>query len=175
MIGSDVKSNNIQTIINIHPLAMYLTTAPWFSVVVPILQFILTASCNGIPPSSKWWLPEHGRAVRKNTRESKNGRMKLIQLHMYQGSPLFPILHDLSRTHHVHSVCCPWPPSHHPSSLTAVPLVPARHLLLLLLLLKKIGNARSGEGDRHPISPKTSAPTLPTYRGKEEKGKIVED
>ena len=30
--------------------------------------------------------------------------------------------------------------------------------LLLLLLLKKIGNARLGEGDCHPISPKTPAP-----------------
>ena len=29
---------------------------------------------------------------------------------------------------------------------------------LLLLLLKKIGNARPGEGDCHPISPKTPAP-----------------
>ena len=28
----------------------------------------------------------------------------------------------------------------------------------LLLLFKKIGNARLGEGDRHPISPKTPAP-----------------
>ena len=31
-------------------------------------------------------------------------------------------------------------------------------LLLLLLLLQKIGNARPGEGDCHPISPKTPAP-----------------
>ena len=46
---------------------------------------------------------------------------------------------------------------------------------LLLFLLKKIGNARPGEGDWHPICPKTPAPTLPTNRGKEEKGKIVED
>ena len=30
--------------------------------------------------------------------------------------------------------------------------------LLLLLLLKNIGNARPGEGDCHPISPKTPAP-----------------
>ena len=30
--------------------------------------------------------------------------------------------------------------------------------ILLLLLLKKIGNARPGEGDCHPISPKTPAP-----------------
>ena len=31
-------------------------------------------------------------------------------------------------------------------------------ILLLLLLLKKIGNARPGEGDCHPMSPKTPAP-----------------
>ena len=30
--------------------------------------------------------------------------------------------------------------------------------IILLLLLKKIGNARPGEGDCHPISPKTPAP-----------------
>ena len=64
----------------------------------------------------------------------------------------------------------------------------------LLLLLKKIGNARLGEGDCHPMPPdrveiatlsgrlgssdyqsEDPSPTLPTYRGKEEKGKIVED
>ena len=47
--------------------------------------------------------------------------------------------------------------------------------LLLLLLLKKIGNARLGEGDCHPISPKTPAPHYQPIEGKEEKGKIVED
>ena len=29
---------------------------------------------------------EHERAVRNNTGQSKNGRVKLIQLHMYQGT-----------------------------------------------------------------------------------------
>ena len=37
------------------------------------------------------------RADRKNTGPSKNGGVKLIQLHMYQGSPLFSIFHALSR------------------------------------------------------------------------------
>ena len=41
-------------------------------------------------------------------------------------------------------------------------------LLLLLLLLKKIINAMPGE-------PLCHSPTLPTNRGKKEKGKIVED
>ena len=36
--------------------------------------------------------------VRKNTGPSKNARVKLIQLHMYQGSPLFPIFRALSRS-----------------------------------------------------------------------------
>ena len=31
-------------------------------------------------------------------------------------------------------------------------------LLLLSLLLKKVGNARPGESDEHPISSKTTAP-----------------
>ena len=44
-------------------------------------------------------------------------------------------------------------------------------LSLLLLLLKKIGNARPGEGDCHPISPKTPAPHYPPIEEKKRKGK----
>ena len=33
------------------PISPYTTPEPWFSVVAPFLQFIPTASCNGIPPS----------------------------------------------------------------------------------------------------------------------------
>ena len=43
-------------------------------------------------------------------------------------------------------------------------------LLLLLLLLKKIGNAKQGEGDWEPISPKTPAPH---YQPIEEKKRKV--
>ena len=43
--------------------------------------------------------------------------------------------------------------------------------LLLLLLLKKIGNARLGEGDYHPISPKTPAPHYQPIEEKKRKGK----
>ena len=41
----------------------------------------------------------------QSTGPSKNGRVKLIQLHtcMYQGSPLFPIFRALSRSLHPHS------------------------------------------------------------------------
>ena len=43
--------------------------------------------------------------------------------------------------------------------------------ILLLLLLKKIGNARPGEGDWHPISPKTPAPHYQPIEEKKRKGK----
>ena len=46
-----------------------------------------------------------------------------------------------------------------------------RKLLLLLLLLKKIGNVRPGEGDCHPISPKTPAPHYQPIEEKKRKGK----
>ena len=42
---------------------------------------------------------------------------------------------------------------------------------ILLLLLKKIGNARPGEGDCHPISPKTPAPHYQPIEEKKRKGK----
>ena len=44
-------------------------------------------------------------------------------------------------------------------------------LLLLLLLLKNIGNARPGEGDCHPISQKTPAPHYKPIEEKKRKGK----
>ena len=43
--------------------------------------------------------------------------------------------------------------------------------IFLLLLLKKIGNARLGEGDCHPISPKTPAPHYQPIEEKKRKGK----
>ena len=52
----------------------------------------------------------------------------------------------------------------------------------IIIIIKKIGNARSGEGDLHPISRKTPAAHYQTIEEKkrmgswkEEKGKIVED
>ena len=51
---------------------------------------------------------------------------------------------------------------------------------LVLLLLKKVVNARLGDSDSHHISPKPS-PAIqittpgPTHRKKEEKGKTVEN
>ena len=48
-------------------------------------------------------------------------------------------------------------------------------LLLLLLLFKKVGGARLGESDIHPISPKTPAPQYQPIDRKKRKGKRVED
>ena len=42
---------------------------------------------------------------------------------------------------------------------------------LSLLLKKNVTMARLRESDIHPISPKTPAPTIPTYRQKDEKEK----
>ena len=46
-----------------------------------------------------------------------------------------------------------------------------RILLLLLLLLKEVGNARLGERDYHPISPKTPTPQHQPIERKKRKGK----
>ena len=59
----------------------------------------------------------------KNTGPSKSGRVKLIQLYMYQGSPLFIIFRALSRSLHRHSSVVQG------HCLTLVYLVPAPHLL----------------------------------------------
>ena len=54
---------------------------------------------------------------------------------------------------------------------TTLTNVPRQLLLLLLLLLKEIGNARPGEGDLHPISPKTPAPHYQPIEEKKRRGK----
>ena len=46
-----------------------------------------------------------------------------------------------------------------------------KEIKVLLLLLKKIGNARPGEGDCHPVSPKTPAPHYQPIEEKKRKGK----
>ena len=48
-------------------------------------------------------------------------------------------------------------------------------LLLLLLLLKKDWQCKAGRWRLPPYQSEDPSPTPPTYRGKEEKGKIVED
>ena len=48
-------------------------------------------------------------------------------------------------------------------------------LLLLLLLLKEDWQCKAGRGRLTPYQFEDPSPTLPTYRGKEEKSKIVKD
>ena len=87
---------------NIHPLAHILDTYPlMFS--SSMYSFHSLSQQHHVTAShpSPVITPEHGRAVRKNTGPSKNGSVKLIQLYMYQGSPLFSILRALSRIIHV--------------------------------------------------------------------------
>ena len=127
--GSHVKSDNTHTIITIHPLAHILNICALIFSSCALFTVILTASCNGITPLPRW-PPEHGRAVRKNTGTGKNGSVKLIHLHTYV--PGLFTLSDLSRIDAQPPpsfVCCLRPPSHHPSSLTSVSLVPDIHLL----------------------------------------------
>ena len=78
--GSHVMSGNTHThtIINTHPLVNILY--------IPALIF---SSCDLVNSLSQ---PHHVMAShRKNIGPSKIGRMKLILLHMYQGTPLFSI------------------------------------------------------------------------------------
>ena len=48
-------------------------------------------------------------------------------------------------------------------------------LFLLLFIIKKDWQCKAGRGRLPPYQSEGPSPTLPTYRGKEEKGKIVED
>ena len=48
-------------------------------------------------------------------------------------------------------------------------------LLLLSLLLLKVGNARVGESDLHPISPTILAPQYQPIEKEKRMGKIIED
>ena len=44
-------------------------------------------------------------------------------------------------------------------------------IIIIIIIIKKIGNARPGEGDCHPISPKTPAPHYQPIEEKKRKGK----
>ena len=54
--------------------------------------------------------------------------------------------------------------------IPAIPKLNRIIIIIIFFLLKKIGNARPGEGDWHPISPKTPAPH---YQHIEEKKRKV--
>ena len=48
-------------------------------------------------------------------------------------------------------------------------------ILLLFIIIKKDWQCKAGRGRLPPYQSEDPSPTRPTYRGKEEKGKIVED
>ena len=45
----------------------------------------------------------------------------------------------------------------------------------IIVIIKKDWQCKAGRGRLTPYQSEDQSPTLPTYRGKEEKGKIVED
>ena len=48
-------------------------------------------------------------------------------------------------------------------------------LLIIIIIIKKDWQCKAGRSRLTPYQSEDPSPTLPTYRGKEEKGKIVED
>ena len=47
--------------------------------------------------------------------------------------------------------------------------------IIIIIIIKKYWQCKAGRGRLPPYQSEDPSPTLPTYRGKEEKGKIVED
>ena len=94
---------------NIHPLAHILDTCEFilnssalFTLYPTLVQVITTKAWEGGP---------------KQHRAKQNGQVKLIQLHLYQGSSLLScIVVQPPPSFH----CCPRPPSHKPCCLTSV-------------------------------------------------------
>ena len=48
-------------------------------------------------------------------------------------------------------------------------------IIIIIIIIKKDRQCKAGRGRLTPYQSEDHSPTLPTYRGKEEKGKIVED
>ena len=48
-------------------------------------------------------------------------------------------------------------------------------IIIIIIIIKKDRQCKAGRGRLTPYQYEDPSPTLPTYRGKEEKGKIVED
>ena len=48
-------------------------------------------------------------------------------------------------------------------------------IIIIIIIIKKDRQCKAGRGRLAPYQCEDPSPTLPTYRGKEEKGKIVED
>ena len=47
-------------------------------------------------------------------------------------------------------------------------------IIIIIIIIQKNWQCKAGRGRLTPYQSKDPSPTLPTYRGKEEKGKIVE-
>ena len=47
--------------------------------------------------------------------------------------------------------------------------------IIIIIIIKKDWQCKAGRGRLKPFQSEDPSRTLPTYRGKEEKGKIVED
>ena len=47
--------------------------------------------------------------------------------------------------------------------------------IIIIIIIKKDWQCKAGRGRLPPYQSEDPSPSLPTYRGKEEKGKIVED
>ena len=50
-----------------------------------------------------------------------------------------------------------------------------KHLRIIIIIIKKDSQCKAERGRLTPYQSEDPSPKLPTYRGKEEKGKIVED
>ena len=48
-------------------------------------------------------------------------------------------------------------------------------IIIIIIIIKKDWQCKAGRGRPPPYQSEDPSTTLPTYRGKEEKGKIVED
>ena len=48
-------------------------------------------------------------------------------------------------------------------------------IIIIIVIIKKDWQCKAGRGRLTPYQSEDPSPTLPTYRGKEGKGKIVED
>ena len=48
-------------------------------------------------------------------------------------------------------------------------------VIIIIIIIKKEWQCKAGRGRLTPYQSEDPSPTLPTHRGKEEKGKIVED
>ena len=48
-------------------------------------------------------------------------------------------------------------------------------IIIIIIIIKKYWQCKAGRGRLTPYQSEDTSPTLPTYGGKEEKGKIVED